>query len=209
MNSIYPSIVKVGFDLVASIVMILVFSPILLLVSILVYVNLGTPIIYKQARPGLNEVPFFLFKFRTMTNAKSSNGELLPNEDRLSRFGKILRSSSLDELPSLFNVLRGDLSLVGPRPLRMRYLPYYTEEEKMRHNVKPGLTGLAQVNGRNSIDWERKLHFDIQYVQNLSFKLDLLILVRTIIKVIFRKDVTPGHRNFEVPLDEIRNNNNE
>jgi len=207
MKNLYYYFVKTPFDYLISLFLIIAFCPIFIVTSLLVYFQLGAPIIYKQRRPGLNEAPFYLLKFRTMTNAKNREGELLPNEERLTQLGKILRSFSIDELPGLFDVLRGEMSLVGPRPLRMRYLPHYTRAERIRHNVKPGLTGLAQVNGRNTINWESKLSYDIKYVESVSFTLDLIILIRTIVKVISKSDITPVNGEFEVPFDEIRKRN--
>ena len=159
---------------------LIVLSPILLVLCILVRVKLGSPIFFKQERPGKDEKIFTLCKFRTMTDKRDENGELLPDAVRLTKFGKLLRSTSLDELPELFNILKGDMSIVGPRPLLVSYLPYYSEREKLRHSVRPGLTGLAQVSGRNFIDWDRRLAKDVEYVENLSFTMDMKVLWMTV-----------------------------
>jgi sugar transferase EpsL len=172
------------FDLIISISLLLIFSPIIGAVAILVRVKLGSPIIYKQLRPGIHEKPFYIYKFRSMTNERGSNGQLLPDHLRLTSFGRFLRKYSLDELVQLINVVKGDISIVGPRPLLMEYLPLYNSEQSKRHNVKPGITGWAQVNGRNSISWEEKFNLDIWYVENQSLILDLTILYLTVIKVI-------------------------
>ncbi|MBA2648618.1 MAG: sugar transferase [Legionella sp.] len=177
------------FDFVISLFIIILFSPVLLLIAFLVKLNLGSPIFFRQRRPGLNGKSFEMIKFRTMRNAKDRFGKDLPDEDRLTRFGWFLRSTSLDELPELWNVLKGDMSLVGPRPLLMEYLPLYNQKQVLRHNVRPGLTGWAQVNGRNTISSEEKYKLDIWYVRNQNFWLDLKILFLTIRDVITRKDV--------------------
>ncbi|MCC5914784.1 MAG: sugar transferase [Balneolaceae bacterium] len=178
------------FDFIASLIGLLLLSPILLIVSILVWIKLGRPVFFTQVRPGLHGKPFKMIKFRTMTNDRDEQGDLLPNEERMTRFGKFLRSASLDELPELFNVLKGDMSLVGPRPLLMEYLPYFTAEQNRRHDVKPGITGWAQVNGRNAIGWDQKLGLDIWYVENRSLLLDLKILWLTLYKVVRRDGIT-------------------
>ena len=175
------------FDLVVSVSLILVLFPIFIIVALLVRMKLGTPIIYKQQRPGLNNKPFFLYKFRSMSNEVDKKGFLLSDEKRLTTFGMSLRKYSLDELPQLINVIKGDISLVGPRPLLMRYLPLYSKEHIRRHNVRPGITGWAQVNGRNSISWEEKFDLDVWYVDNCSLLLDLKILFLTVNKV-FKSD---------------------
>lgn len=178
------------FDIVISVISLVLLSPILIVISFLVAYKLGRPILFRQVRPGLHRNPFYLIKFRTMTNERDSNGRLLPNEQRMTSFGKFLRSSSLDELPELINVLKGEMSIVGPRPLLMDYLPYFTEEQDKRHKVKPGITGWSQVNGRNAIDWDVKLALDVWYVENQSFWLDLKILWMTLFKVIKREGIT-------------------
>ncbi|WP_066258434.1 sugar transferase [Neobacillus drentensis] len=177
------------FDLTFASIVLLIFSPILLIITILIRIKLGSPIIFKQQRPGMHGKPFILYKLRTMTNKKDKNGELLEDEFRLTPFGSFLRKFSLDELPQLINVLKGEISLVGPRPLLMEYLSLYSEEQAKRLLVKPGLTGWAQVNGRNSISWEEKFKLDVWYVENQSFLLDLKILYLTVMKVIKTEDI--------------------
>lgn len=171
-------------DLVISLLLLFCFFPVIIIVAILVKYKLGSPIIFRQQRPGLNGKPFYVYKFRTMGDQTDKSGQLLEDEKRLTSFGKFLRKYSLDELVQLINVVKGDLSLVGPRPLLMEYLPLYTERQNKRHHVKPGITGWAQVNGRNSISWEEKFELDVWYVENQSYILDLKILFLTIIKVI-------------------------
>jgi len=189
---------KRTFDFIASLLGLVILSPILLAVSLLVWLKLGRPVFFTQVRPGLHGEPFKMIKFRTMTNETNNKGNLLSNEKRMTRFGNFLRSSSLDELPELFNVLKGDMSLVGPRPLLMDYLPYFTEEQMSRHKVRPGITGWSQVNGRNAIGWDKKLALDIDYVKNRSFWLDLKILLMTIKKVFKREGIT-HERNVSMP----------
>lgn len=176
-------------DIFLSLVFILLFWWLYFIVAILVRVKLGSPIIFKQQRPGLNEKIFTMYKFRTMTDEKDKDGNLLPDKDRLTRFGKFLRSTSLDEIPELLNVLKGEMSLVGPRPLLVEYLSKYTKEEKRRHEVRPGITGFAQVNGRNNTTWDERFKNDIYYVKNTSFLLDLKIIVKTLLKVVKRSDI--------------------
>ncbi|PFK38361.1 sugar transferase [Bacillus cereus] len=171
------------FDLFVSLSLSMLFSFLIIIVAILVRFKLGSPILFKQQRPGLHGKPFFLYKFRTMTDETDSEGNMLPDHVRLTKFGKFLRKYSLDELPQLVNVIKGDLSLVGPRPLLMEYLELYTEEQAKRHNVRPGITGWAQVNGRNAISWEEKFDFDVWYVKNRTFLLDMKILLLTVKKV--------------------------
>ena len=171
------------FDLIAVISGLLVLWPLLLLLALLVRIKLGSPVLFRQQRPGLHGVPFFIYKFRTMTDDRDMNGELLPDADRLPPFGSLLRRFSLDELPQLYNVLKGDISLVGPRALLMEYLPLYNNQQARRHDVKPGITGWAQVNGRNAISWEEKFEYDLWYVDHHSFLLDLKILWMTLLKV--------------------------
>ena len=177
---IYRLFVKRMLDIVLSLTALLILSPVLLIVAVLVRCKLGSPVLFRQERPGKDEKIFTLCKFRTMTDKKDAEGNLLPDHQRLTRFGKLLRASSLDELPELFNILKGDMSIIGPRPLLVSYLPYYTEEEKLRHSVRPGLTGLAQVSGRNFIDWDRRLEKDVEYVRHLSFAMDLKVLMLTV-----------------------------
>lgn len=185
----YKKYIKRPMDFILSLVTIILLSPIFLIIAVLVRIKLGSPVIFKQKRPGLNEKIFTLYKFRTMTDEKDENGNLLPDVVRLTKFGKILRSTSLDELPELFNILKGDMSIVGPRPLLVQYLPLYNDEQKRRHLVRPGLTGLAQVNGRNSISWEEKFDLDVRYVNSVSFLLDCKIILQTIKKVLIREGI--------------------
>ncbi len=188
-QGIYQRYFKRPMDFILSLIALIILSPVFLVVALLVRINLGSPVIFKQQRPGLNEKIFTMYKFRTMTNETDENGELLPDSDRLTKFGKFLRSTSLDELPELFNILKGDMSIVGPRPLSVRYLPYYTREESLRHNVRPGLTGLAQVNGRNNLSWELRFSFDVQYVESISFLSDIKIILATVVKVFRREGI--------------------
>ncbi|MHB8129106.1 MAG: sugar transferase, partial [Mobilitalea sp.] len=169
---------------------IVVLSPVLFIVAILVKFKLGSPVIFKQNRPGLNEKIFTLYKYRTMTDNCDANGELLPDEMRLTKFGKILRSTSLDEIPELFNILKGDMSIVGPRPLLIQYLPLYNEHQKRRNEVRPGLSGLAQISGRNAINWEDKFNLDIQYIDKISFFTDWKIIFMTMKKVFIQEGIT-------------------
>lgn len=180
---------KRSFDLIVSLLSLIVLLPIILLVALLIRIKLGSPVLFKQTRPGLHGEPFDMLKFRSMLDAADKEGGPLPDEQRLTRFGRVLRSSSLDELPGLINVLKGDMSLVGPRPLLMQYLPLYTSEQARRHDVRPGITGWAQVNGRNAISWEEKFKLDVWYVDNQSFMLDLKILMLTVIKVFKREGI--------------------
>ncbi|KZY84841.1 sugar transferase [Oleiphilus sp. HI0081] len=178
------------FDFLLSLIGLLCLMPILIFVSLLIAINLGRPVIFKQTRPGLSAKPFNMIKFRTMKEAYDENGEPLPDDQRMTRFGSFLRSSSLDELPGLWCVLKGDMSLVGPRPLLMEYVPLYTEEQSRRHDVKPGITGWAQVNGRNAITWEEKFKLDTWYVENRTFWLDIKILFLTVKKVFVREGIS-------------------
>ncbi|MFC4320718.1 sugar transferase [Litchfieldia salsa] len=182
------------FDLYVSIFLLVILSPLIGILAIMIHYKLGSPVIFKQQRPGLNGKPFYLYKFRTMTDEVNHNNELLPDHQRLTSFGKLLRKYSLDELTQLINVIKGDLSLVGPRPLLMEYLPLYTEEQAKRHLVKPGITGWAQINGRNTVSWEEKFKLDVWYVQNQTFLLDTRILFLTVMKVIKSEGITqPGN----------------
>ncbi|PFO73767.1 sugar transferase [Bacillus cereus] len=186
------------FDVCVSLLLLSLFSIVICIVAILVRIKLGSPILFKQERPGMNGIPFYLYKFRTMTNEINGDGTLLPDKNRLTTFGAILRKYSLDELPQLINVLWGDLSLVGPRPLLMEYLPLYSSKQAKRHNVKPGITGWAQINGRNLITWEEKFELDVWYVENHSFLLDLKIIVLTILKVFKTEGINHvGHVTME------------
>lgn len=186
----YAKYIKRILDFVLSLVALIVLSPVLLIVAILVRVKLGSPVIFKQQRPGKNEKIFTLYKFRTMTDKKDENGNLLPDSERLTKFGKLLRSTSLDELPELVNILKGDMAIVGPRPLLVEYLPLYNEEQKHRHDVRPGLTGLAQVSGRNSITWEEKFNDDLEYIEKISILEDVKIIFTTIGKVFKREGIS-------------------
>ncbi len=181
---------KTLFDKTLAFVLIIFFAPIYIAVAFLIWWKMGTPILFRQLRPGYKEKIFGIYKFRTMTNEVDENGELLPDEERLKGIGKFIRTTSLDELPQLFNVLKGEMSFVGPRPLLVEYLPLYNEEQKRRHDVLPGITGWAQVNGRNAISWEQKFEYDVWYVDNKSFLLDIKILWMTFLKVIGRKDIS-------------------
>ena len=178
------------FDKTLALFLIILFSPIYMIVSLLILIKIGSPILFRQQRPGKDEKIFGIYKFRTMTNEKDADGNLLPDEQRLVGIGKFIRSTSLDELPQLFNVLRGEMSFVGPRPLLIEYLDLYNEKQKRRHNVKPGITGWAQVNGRNAISWEQKFEYDVWYVDNQSFWLDMKILWMTFLKVVQRSDIS-------------------
>lgn len=189
----YAKYIKRILDLILSLMALIVLMPLMIIIGILVRINLGSPIIFKQKRPGKNEKIFTLYKFRTMTDKRDIDGNLLPDEYRLTKFGKFLRSTSLDELPELINIIKGDMAIVGPRPLLVEYLPYYTEEEKHRYDVRPGLTGLAQVNGRNAISWEEKLKYDTEYIKKISFYSDLKIIFKTIKKTIKREDILMGN----------------
>jgi sugar transferase EpsL len=178
------------FDILASLVGLIILSPVLIITGLLVAVKLGSPVIFFQLRPGQGCRPFRIYKFRTMTNDTDQNGELLPNKDRLTEFGKFLRSTSLDEVPELINVIKGDMSLVGPRPLLMDYIPLFNEFQNRRHEVKPGITGWAQINGRNALNWDDKFKLDIWYVENQSFWLDLKIIILTVFKTIKREGIS-------------------
>lgn len=184
----YKKWVKRCLDFLLSLCAIILLSPLLLVLTILVRLKLGSPVIFHQERPGKDEKIFTLCKFRTMTDERDENGELLPDAVRLTKFGRFLRGTSLDELPELFNILKGDMSIIGPRPLLVSYLPYYSKREKLRHSVRPGLTGLAQVSGRNFIDWDRRMDKDIEYVEHLSFAMDLKVIGLTIKTVLGHTD---------------------
>ncbi|EPC8408089.1 sugar transferase [Bacillus cereus] len=186
---IYGRFIKRPMDFILSLIAIIMLSPVFLIVAFLVKTRLGSPVLFKQERPGLNGTIFKMYKFRTMTDEKNENGELLPDSVRLTKFGKFLRSTSLDELPGLFNIFKGDMSIIGPRPLLVQYLPLYNEHQKRRHEVRPGLSGLAQVNGRNAISWEEKFHYDVEYVDNVSFTTDWKIILLTIKKVFIREGI--------------------
>lgn len=180
----YEKYFKRAIDILASLAALILLIPVLLILYLLVRINLGKPVFFKHQRPGKNEKIFTLYKFRSMTDERDSNGNLLPDEARLTKFGGLLRSSSLDELPELVNILKGDMSIVGPRPLVPYYLPFYNDREKHRHDVRPGLTGLAQVNGRNNITWEKRFEFDLNYIENITFLTDMKIILQTVRKVL-------------------------
>lgn len=200
----YKKYIKRLLDIVISLAVLLLLSWLLLLVALLVRIKLGSPVIFKQERPGLHEKIFTLYKFRTMMDKRDANGELLPDQERLTAFGKFLRASSLDELPEFFNILKGDMSFIGPRPLLVRYLPYYKEEERARHSVRPGLTGLAQINGRNALNWEERFAYDVYYVEHCTFAQDISILVQTVQKVLKKSDVLSGAQQTVPDLDIYR-----
>lgn len=191
---LYRRYFKRLMDIILSLIGLIVLSPIILIVGLLVKIKLGSPIIFKQERPGLNEKIFTMYKFRTMTDERDGKGDLLANNIRLTKFGKVLRSTSIDELPELVNVLKGDMSLVGPRPLLVEYLPRYNKHQGRRHEVRPGITGLAQVNGRNAISWEDKFNYDVDYVDKYSLVMDIKILLQTILKVFKRENVNQSEK---------------
>ena len=198
----YAKFFKRIFDFLAAAILLICLSPIFLVVAIIVRLKMGSPIIFKQPRPGKGEKIFNVMKFRTMNSAKDKDGNLLPDAERLTSLGILLRKTSLDEIPQLLNVLKGDMSFIGPRPLLVEYLPFYTETEKLRHSVRPGITGLAQINGRNNINWDRKFAYDIEYVKNLSLILDIKIAFYTLLKVLRRSDIQAA--NTELPLNIVR-----
>ncbi len=204
----YEKYIKRLLDIVLSGCALIVLSPLLLVTAILVRVKLGSPVIFCQERPGKDEKIFKLHKFRSMSDAQDENGNLLPDEVRLGKFGRILRATSLDELPELWDIFCGKMSIVGPRPLLVEYLPYYTEKEHHRHDVRPGLTGLAQVNGRNTLTWEQKFAYDLEYCNDISFMIDIRIMLKTVKKVFLRDDVISGKELQKVAkkLDEERGN---
>ncbi|WP_062351710.1 sugar transferase [Bacillus kwashiorkori] len=188
-GGIYRRFVKRPMDFILSLIAIIVLSPVFLIVALLVRTKLGSPVLFKQKRPGLNEEIFLMYKFRTMTDERDDKGDLLPDSVRLTKFGRLLRSTSLDELPELFNILKGDMSIIGPRPLLVQYLPLYNNHQKRRHEVRPGLSGLAQVSGRNTISWEDKFNLDVEYVDNVSLIEDWKIIFLTIKKVFVREGI--------------------
>ena len=196
-KGLYECYIKRFIDVVCSICALIMLSPIIVVTFLLVRIKLGSPVLFMQERPGKNGEIFKLYKFRSMTDARDENGKLLSDDIRLTKFGRLLRSTSLDELPELFNILKGDMSIVGPRPLLVEYLPYYTKEERHRHDVRPGLTGLAQINGRNTLTWEEKFAFDIEYVKDITFIKDVQIIFKTVKKVFKREDILIG-KEFKV-----------
>ena len=215
-NGFYNRYVKRIIDIICALLAIMVFWWLYLIVAVLVRIKLGSPIIFKQERPGKidkktgKETIFNLYKFRTMTDKRDVEGNLLPDDVRLTKFGRILRSTSLDELPEAFNILKGDMSVIGPRPLLVEYLPYYTKEEHHRHDVRPGLSGWAQINGRNAIDsWEQRFQYDLEYVKNVSFAFDIKVVLKTIEKVLKRSDIQVGKQIKVGRLDKARGNKNE
>lgn len=215
-NGFYNRYVKRIIDIICALLAIMVFWWLYLIVAVFVRIKLGSPIIFKQERPGKidkktgKETIFNLYKFRTMTDKRDVEGNLLPDDVRLTKFGRILRSTSLDELPEAFNILKGDMSVIGPRPLLVEYLPYYTKEEHHRHDVRPGLSGWAQINGRNAIDsWEQRFQYDLEYVKNVSFAFDIKVVLKTIEKVLKRSDIQVGKQIKVGRLDTARGNKNE
>jgi len=192
------------FDIILSLILILLFSPIFIITFIIIFFKIGRPVLFTQVRPGLNEKLFTIYKFRTMSNETDSKGQLLSDKDRLKGVGILIRKASLDELPQLFNVLKGEMSFVGPRPLLVEYLELYSKEQKRRHNVVPGISGWAQVNGRNAISWEQKFEYDIWYVDNQSLLLDMKILWMTFLKVINRSDISSSN---SVTIDKFKGTN--
>lgn len=197
----YRHFIKRLLDFLLSFLAIIILSPVYIIVAILVRIKLGSPVIFCQERPGKDEKIFKMYKFRSMTNKTDENGDLLPDDVRLTKFGKLLRSTSLDELPELFNILKGDMSIVGPRPLLVKYLPRYNEHQKHRHDVRPGFTGYAQVHGRNSISWEEKFDLDVYYTRQMSFFLDIKIILKTVKVVLFREGITS---DTSVTMEEFR-----
>lgn len=200
----YKKFFKRFFDIILSLIAIIILSPVYLIISVLVLIFMGWPILFKQPRPGKNEKIFNMYKFRTMTNKKDKDGNLLPDDQRLPKFGKFLRKTSLDELPEMFCILTGTMSFIGPRPLLVEYLPYYTKEEHHRHDVRPGLTGLAQANGRNLVNWDDRFKLDLEYVNNVSLKMDLSVIIKTISIVLKREGITDGKTETMTFLNEER-----
>lgn len=200
----YEKYFKRPLDFCCGLAAVLVFGWLYIIIAVLVRIKLGSPVLFTQDRPGKNEKVFKLYKFRTMTDEKDANGNLLPDEIRLTKFGKMLRATSLDELPEAFNIIKGDMSIIGPRPLLVSYLPWYTEKEKHRHDVRPGLSGLAQVNGRNFIDWDHRLEFDVQYVEKITFLGDIRIIFQTVFKFIKKQDIAVDTNKVEPNFAEER-----
>ena len=201
-RTFYDKYIKRAIDFLLSLIAIVILSPVMVAIAVLVAVKLGRPVIFKQSRPGLNGKIFTIYKFRTMTDEKDENGELLSDDVRLTNFGEKLRSTSLDELPELFNILKGNMAIVGPRPLLVSYLPLYNEFQKQRHLVKPGITGYAQVNGRNAISWEEKFELDVWYIRNIKFIIDIKILLKTILIVLKKEGI---HSESSVTMEAFIN----
>ena len=195
----YAKYIKRLLDFILALCALIVFTIPMLVIAFVIKINLGSPVLYTAARIGRDEKPFKMYKFRSMTNERDENGELLPDTDRLTRLGRFLRASSIDELPALINVIKGNMALIGPRPLPMIYLPYFYEEERQRHSVRGGLSGLAQINGRNSVSWDQKFRYDIEYVNSITFLRDIEILFKTLIKVFQHSDI--GIRGVSAPED--------
>lgn len=202
-KGVYEKYIKRPVDFILSLVALIVFSPILLIVAVLVRIKLGSPVIFKQERPGLNGEIFNMYKFRTMTDERDENGELLPDIIRLTNFGRFLRNSSLDELPELINILKGEMSVIGPRPLLTKYLPLYNDKQRRRHEVRPGMTGYAQSHGRNSMSWEDKFDMDVYYVDHISFLGDLKIIMDTVLSVIRREGIDSSNSS-DVTIEEFK-----
>lgn len=200
----YKKFFKRFFDIVLSLIAIIILSPVYLIISILVLIFMGWPIFFKQPRPGKNEKIFNMYKFRTMTNKKDKDGNLLPDEQRLNGFGKFLRKTSLDELPEIFCILNSSMSFIGPRPLLVEYLPYYTKEEHHRHDVRPGLTGWAQANGRNLVDWDQRFKYDLEYVNNLTLMMDVKVIFKTIKIVLKREGINDNNGEIMKKLSDVR-----
>ncbi len=202
-RTFYDRVVKRGMDLTISALALVALSPLIGAIALLVRIKHGSPVLFKQERPGLNEKSFYMYKFRSMTNERDEAGRLLPDEKRLTGFGRFLRASSLDELPELWNILKGDLSLIGPRPLLVRYLPLYSERQHKRHSVRPGMTGWAQVHGRNTVSWQDKFEYDVWYAEHISFPLDVRIFFMTIVKVLKREGI---NSETSATMEEFRGN---
>lgn len=201
---LYEAYIKRPLGCILSCIAFILLSPVMVVTGILVYIKLGPPILFAQKRPGKDEMIFSLYKFRTMSNATNKNGELLPDAERLTKFGRVLRSTSLDELPELVNIIKGEMAIVGPRPLAVQYLPFYTEEERHRHDIRPGLTGLAQIHGRNDLQWESRFKYDIAYVNHITFLGDLNIIIKTIQKVIRREHISVRGEGNLIDFDVYR-----
>lgn len=204
----YEKYIKRPQDFLCALLAIIVLSPVMLITAILVRIKLGSPVLFTQDRPGKDGKIFKLYKFRTMTDARDENGDLLPDTVRLTSFGRKLRTTSIDELPELINILKGDMSIIGPRPLLVQYLPYYTEYERHRHDVRPGLSGLAQVNGRNLLKWDQRLLMDVEYVNRITFLGDVAIIFKTVEKVFAKEDIAEDTSIVETYLDEERKREN-